>query len=147
MDKLKALSEIGRHTRGGRGGRVRDGAVAPVDPRAGLRDLAAAPQHRSMEETRDVRLLQLQRGREVAAALCSLSSIEENKSEIADRSISTIISLSLSGDAEVEKQAVCTMANLMEMVELHKVILIQVQELILFLLMDGVIREVQEEIM
>ena len=61
--------------------------------------------------------------REVAAALCSLSSVEDNKVEIADRSISTIITLSLSGDEEVEKQAVCTIANLVEMVELHDKIL------------------------
>ena len=39
--------------------------------------------------------------REVAAAFCSLSSVQDNKVEIADRAISTIITLLLSGDAEV----------------------------------------------
>ena len=53
----------------------------------------------------------------------SLVSSVEDKVEIADRSISTIITLSLSGDEEVEKQAVCTLANLVEMVELHDKIL------------------------
>ena len=57
--------------------------------------------------------------REVAAAFCSLSSVQDNKVEIADRAISTIITLSLSGDDEVEKQAISTVANLVEMVELH----------------------------
>ena len=41
--------------------------------------------------------------REVAAALCNLSSMEENKVEITDRAISTIITLLLSGDAEVAR--------------------------------------------
>jgi hypothetical protein len=57
--------------------------------------------------------------REVAAAFCSLSSVQDNKVEIADRALSTIITLSLSGDDEVEKQAISTVANLVEMVELH----------------------------
>ena len=58
--------------------------------------------------------------REVAAALNNLSSVDENKVEIADRAISTIITLAVSSeDVEVEKQAVCTIANLVEMVELH----------------------------
>jgi hypothetical protein len=39
--------------------------------------------------------------REVAAAFCSLSSVQDNKVEIADCAISTIITLLLSGDAEV----------------------------------------------
>jgi hypothetical protein len=39
--------------------------------------------------------------REVAAAFCLLSSVQDNKVEIADRAISTIITLLLSGDAEV----------------------------------------------
>ena len=45
------------------------------------------------------------------------------KVEISDRAISTIITLVLSGDPEVERQACCTIANLMEMVELHSKLL------------------------
>lgn len=55
----------------------------------------------------------------VAAALNCLSSVEENKGEICDRSISTIIAMLLSGDTEVERHACCTIANLMEMAEQH----------------------------
>lgn len=43
--------------------------------------------------------------------------------EIADRALSTTITMSISGDELVEKHAVCTLANLCEMVELHDKIL------------------------
>ena len=47
----------------------------------------------------------------------------QNKVEIADRALSTTITMSISGDELVEKHAVCTLANLCEMVELHDKIL------------------------
>lgn len=49
-----------------------------------------------MARTENVEVL-----REVTAALCNLSSVPQNKAEIADRSISTILTLLLSGDPEV----------------------------------------------
>lgn len=67
-----------------------------------------------MSRTEDVAVL-----REVAAALNCLSSVEENKLEIADRSMCTVIGLMLSGDILIERHAVCAAANLMEMIELH----------------------------
>ena len=57
--------------------------------------------------------------REVSAALNCLSSVEENKMEICDRSISTIIAMLLSGDVETERHACCSVANLVELAELH----------------------------
>eukprot|EP00940_MAST-03C_sp_MAST-3C-sp2_P002171 g2171.t1 len=56
---------------------------------------------------------------EVAGAFCTLSSIDSNKLEIADRSISTIVSLAMSDIPGVERMALCTLANLAEVVELH----------------------------
>lgn len=57
--------------------------------------------------------------REVAAALSCLSSVPENKEEVANRAISTIIAMLMSGDHIIERHACCTMANLTEMVEIH----------------------------
>jgi hypothetical protein len=57
--------------------------------------------------------------REVSAALNNLSSVEENKAEVADRAMNTIIGLMLSGDHIIERHAVCAAANLMEMSELN----------------------------
>lgn len=57
--------------------------------------------------------------REVAAALNCLSCMDSNKEEICDRAISTIISLLLFGDMEIERHAVCTIANLVENMETH----------------------------
>ena len=56
--------------------------------------------------------------REVAAAFCSLSPLTTTRLRwlIAQ---STIITLSLAGDDEVEKLAISTVANLVEIVELH----------------------------
>lgn len=57
--------------------------------------------------------------REVASAINCLSSVEENKMEISDRAMSTVIGLMLSGDLIIERHAVCAAANLVEMQELH----------------------------
>lgn len=57
--------------------------------------------------------------REVASAFCALSATPENKVEISDRALLTIISMSLSGDAAVEEFACSTLANLVELHELH----------------------------
>lgn len=57
--------------------------------------------------------------REVAAAFCALSATPENKVEISDRALLTIISMSLSGDPAVEEYACSTLANLVELHELH----------------------------
>lgn len=57
--------------------------------------------------------------REVASALNNLSSVEENKMEVSDRAMCTIIGLMLSGDNVVERHAVCAAANLMETIELN----------------------------
>jgi len=57
--------------------------------------------------------------REVASALNCLTSMEGNKEEVSDRAISTVIAMLLSGDTEVERHATCTVANLMENVDLH----------------------------
>ncbi len=57
--------------------------------------------------------------REISSAFNCLSSVEENKIEICERSLCTIIGLMLSGDLIVERHAVCACANLMEMPELH----------------------------
>ena len=94
---------------------------------AALRGLCISPMYRPlvvregildplvlMARTEEIEVL-----REVAAALNCLSSVEENKMEICDRSISTIIAMLLSGDTEVERHACCNIANLMEMAELH----------------------------
>ncbi|CAM9299409.1 unnamed protein product, partial [Discosporangium mesarthrocarpum] len=67
-----------------------------------------------MARTDDLELL-----REVAAAFNCLSCMEENKMEIVDRAIANIISMMMCGDPEVERHACCTIANLMEMSELH----------------------------
>ena len=45
--------------------------------------------------------------------------MEGNKEEVSDRAISTVIAMLLSGDTEVERHATCTVANLMENVDLH----------------------------
>ena len=58
--------------------------------------------------------------REVAAALNCLSCMNENKEEICDRAISTIISLMISNDLEVERHACCTIANLLEFMDIHE---------------------------
>jgi hypothetical protein len=52
--------------------------------------------------------------REVSSAINCLSSVEENKAEIADRALCTVIGLMLSGDMVIERHAVCAAANLME---------------------------------
>jgi hypothetical protein len=57
--------------------------------------------------------------REVAATLHALSTMEENKAEVVDRALASVVSLMLSGDAAVERDAVCTVANCMEIPELH----------------------------
>ena len=61
--------------------------------------------------------------REVAAAICSLSSAEENKVEICDRAMSTVVTLALHDDPQTNKQAVSALANLAELVALHVKIL------------------------
>ena len=68
-----------------------------------------------MARTEEIEVL-----REVAAAVNCLTSMEENKMEICDRSISTIIAMLLSGDTEVERHSCCAIANLMENVDLHE---------------------------
>lgn len=67
-----------------------------------------------MSRAEDINIL-----REVASAINCLSSVEENKMEISDRAMSTVIGLMLSGDLIIERHAVCAAANLMEMQELH----------------------------
>ena len=75
--------------------------------------------------------------REVVSSFNCLSSVEENKIEVAERAMCTIIGMMLSGnlfindnilhvlisiilgDVIIERHAVCTAANLMEMPELH----------------------------
>ena len=57
--------------------------------------------------------------REVSAGINTLSSVEENKIEVCERTICTVIGLMLSGDSIIERHAVCAAANLMEMSELH----------------------------
>lgn len=57
--------------------------------------------------------------REVSAALNCLSSMDNNKMELCDRAISTTIAMLLSGDVETERHACCTIANLVELAELH----------------------------
>ena len=122
---------------------------------AALRGLCISPEFRAvvvregildplvlMSRSEDVMVL-----REVAAALNNLSSVEENKMEVADRAMNTIIGLMLSGkcvvllvlllfliaefpnmyiyyfsylgDHIIERHAVCAAANLMEMAELN----------------------------
>jgi len=94
---------------------------------AALRGLCISPEFRAvvvregildplvlMSRSEDTNVL-----REVAAALNNLSSVEENKAEVADRAMNTIIGLMLSGDHIIERHAVCAAANLMEMSELN----------------------------
>lgn len=94
---------------------------------AGLRSICIAPEFRAvvvregimdplvlLSRVEDVGIL-----REVASAVNCLSSVEENKLEISDRAMSTIIGLMLSGDLVIERHSVCAAANLMEMLELH----------------------------
>ena len=57
--------------------------------------------------------------RAVASALNCLSTMDENKDEVADRALSTIISLLMSNDDEVEGHACCAIANLVEVVNIH----------------------------
>lgn len=57
--------------------------------------------------------------RAVASALNCLSTMDENKDEVADRALSTIISLLMSNDDEVEGHACCAIANLVEVVDVH----------------------------
>ena len=57
--------------------------------------------------------------REVSTAFNCLSAAEENKREMADRVLSTVLALLLSGDKEVERHACITIANLIEMVNIH----------------------------
>ena len=61
--------------------------------------------------------------REVSAALNCLSSMDENKKEISDKAISTVISLVSSDDNQTKRYACCTIANLAEMTELQHSIL------------------------
>lgn len=57
--------------------------------------------------------------REVSSALNCLSSEEENKEEISYRAISTLISLLMLGDGEVERHSCCAIANLVEVTDIH----------------------------
>ena len=57
--------------------------------------------------------------REVSSALNSLSSEQENKEEISYRAISTLISLMMHGDTNVELHACCAIANLVESMDVH----------------------------
>ena len=61
--------------------------------------------------------------REVSAALNCLSSMDENRKEISDKAISTVISLVSSDDNQTKRYACCTIANLAEMTELQHSIL------------------------
>jgi hypothetical protein len=60
--------------------------------------------------------------REVAAAICSLSLSEPHRLEIAYKCVQTIIHLSMTGDGEVARQAVGSIANLAEDVDTHEYI-------------------------
>ena len=57
---------------------------------------------------------------EVACAFNCLSSVEHNKFELCDRSLSTILSLALSDDVRLEQQAICALANFLEDSSLHE---------------------------
>lgn len=94
---------------------------------AGLRSICITPEYRGvvvregvmdplvlLSRCEDVSIL-----REVSASINCLSSVEENKVEISDRAMCTIIGLMLSGDLVIERHSVCAAANLMEMMELH----------------------------
>lgn len=63
-------------------------------------------------EDRDLR-------RAVASTLNCLSTMDDNKNEVADRALSTIISLLLSNNDAVEADACCAIANLVEVVDVH----------------------------
>ena len=89
---------------------------------AALRSLCISPEYRGvvvregildpivlMSRSEDEGIL-----REIASALNNLSSVEENKMEVADRSMCTVIGLMLSGDMVIERHSVCALANLME---------------------------------
>lgn len=68
LQRLQELSQLGRHSRGGSGGRVRDGNVSSRETSARLRELQSAAQpRRSMAETRESRELNLRHGLELAA--------------------------------------------------------------------------------
>eukprot|EP00753_Platysulcus_tardus_P011177 PLAT3273.9.p1 GENE.PLAT3273.9~~PLAT3273.9.p1 ORF type:complete len:3983 (+),score=2360.32 PLAT3273.9:40-11988(+) len=56
---------------------------------------------------------------EVAAAFANLSSMDENKLEVALRAMGNIQEHAMSGDPPRERAACSTMANLLELVELH----------------------------
>ena len=57
--------------------------------------------------------------REVAAAFHCLSTVKENRQEISNRALATIIRLLNVGDVETEYHACGAIANLTEMVEIH----------------------------
>jgi vacuolar protein 8 len=94
---------------------------------AGLRSICISPEFRAVVVREGVmdplvllsRVEDLGILREVSSAINCLSSVEENKLEISDRCMSTVIGLMLSGDLVIERHSVCAAANLMEMLELH----------------------------
>ena len=59
------------------------------------------------------------RCREVSMILNCLSVIEENRREIADRTLSTIVALLVSGHFMIERNACTVIANVLEMIEFH----------------------------
>ena len=94
---------------------------------AALRGICIAPEYRTRvvqmgildplilmarSDNRDLR-------RAVASTLNCLSTMDDNKNEVADRALSTIISLLLTNDDGVEADACCAIANLVEVVEVH----------------------------
>jgi len=80
---------------------------------ATLRGICYNPQHRAMAVKQGIldplvlmaRADQVEVLREVSAAFNCLSAAEENKREMADRVLSTVLALLLSGDKEVERHA------------------------------------------
>ena len=103
-----------------------DGAVQR-QALAALRGICITPEYRIMvvrmgildplilmarSDDRDLR-------RAVASTLNCLSTMDDNKNEVADRALSTIISLLLSNDDAVEADACCAIANLVEVVDVH----------------------------
>ena len=70
---------------------------------------------RSASDRRDIYLL-----REVAGAFNCLSCMEENKNDICDRAISSVLSLLLANDVEVERHASSAIASLLEVSDIHE---------------------------
>lgn len=94
---------------------------------AALRGICSSPQYRVIAVRQGIldplvlmtRSEQVEILREVSAAFNCLSSAKENKLEMVDKALSTVMALLLTGDMEVERHACSAIANLIEMPDAH----------------------------